>query len=404
MGKRVFSLLVIGLSAMALGKTLGCKGGKGESLKVGIITSLTGPQAKFGEQQKYGYDLAIDEINAKGGVLGRPIELVYKDDMGKSEEAMTAAEDLINRERVLAVMGSYTSGATLPMTGVMERGKTPLLCPCAAKDEITQQGYTWIFRLNAPSSEYAKSMFDFLTEVIKPKSVAICFENTSFGASTARAARRLVDEYDLELTAYEPYEAKVTDFTPMLTKVKATTPDVLFAVSYLADAILIMRQSHQLDFNTVAAGGAAGYTLPAFIEGAGEDAEYVFSATQWTKDVSWPGAKEFYSKFIERFKVEPDYHAAETYAATWVLADALKRAGSLDRRKVRDALAETNMNTIFGPVSFEDYGGYKNQNRHPMLVLQIRKGEFCTVWPREFATKEPIHPIPKWDERTSKSQ
>lgn len=399
MEKQTQRLLFAALSIPLLTLCWSCQPEKVDKLRIGVVTSLTGPQAKFGEQQKYGYDLAAEEINAEGGVLDRQMELVYKDDMGRPEEAMTAAEDLINREKVVAVMGSYTSGATFPMSGVLERNQIPLLCPCAAKDEITQQGYSWVFRLNAPSSEYARSMFDFLAEVAKPQRAAICFENTSFGASTARAARKLVDEYAWEVTAYEPYEAKATDFTPMLTKIKATNPDVLFVVSYLADAILIMRQSQELDFNTVVAGGAAGYTLPAFIEGAGEAAEYVFSTTQWTKDVAWPGAKEFYHKFLDKFGVEPDYHAAETYAAVYVLADAVERAGSLDRKKIRDALAETSMNTVFGPVGFEDYNGYKNQNRHPMLILQIQKGEFCTVWPRELATADPVYPIPRWDER-----
>ncbi len=399
MKKLIGQLVLTATLVSILGASWGCERGREDTLRIGVITSLTGPHAKFGEQQKYGYDLAVQEINLQGGALGRQIELIYKDDMGRPEEAMTAAEDLINRERVAAVMGSYTSGATFPMSGVLERNETPLLCPCAAKDEITQQGYSWVFRLNAPSSEYARSMFDFLAELVKPKRVAICFENTSFGASTARAARELVDHCNWEITAYEPYEAKATDFTPMLTKIKASNPDVLFAVSYLADAILIMRQSHELHFNTVVAGGAAGYTLPAFVEGAGEDAEYVVSTTQWTKDVPWPGAKEFYHKFLQNFRVEPDYHAAETYAATYVLADALRRAGCTERRKIREALSETDMNTLFGPVKFEDYDGYKNQNRHPMLLLQIQNGEFCTVWPSELATTEPIYPIPRWDER-----
>lgn len=372
-----------------------------DEIEIGIITALTGSEAKFGEAHMRGYQIALEEINAAGGVLGRPLKLIVEDDASKPENAISAAEKLATQTKVPLIIGSYSSAATLPAAQTATTYQVPFIVPTAAADNITEFGSRYVFRINSPSSEYASTVVNFLMDQVKPKTMAIVYENTSFGTSTAQPARELAEKAGIQVVAYEGYAKGAPDFKPLITKVKAANPDVVLYVSYLLDATLLMRQARELDFNPkVYIGAGAGFSTPEFVreEGAGKDAEYTFSATLWTTDVAWKGAKEFAEEFEKRYGVEPAYHSAETHAALYLVKDVLERAGSLDREAVRQALAETDMGpdaTIFGPMKFNE----KGQNAHPMLVTQVQDGNYVTVWPSEYAAAAPILPTPTWSER-----
>jgi len=374
-----------------------------EPIRIGVITTLTGPEAPLGSAQKNGYDLALKAINAKGGVLGRPLELVYEDDGGKTQGAISAVESLIGRQKVVAISGAYTSQSTFSAGGVANRNGIPFLCPTGASDEITRQGFEWVFRINAPSSVYASSMMEALRRTVQPKSLAIIHESTLFGSSTAKSIQEDAKKNGIEVRLVEQYEKGAADFKPTLLKIKGSQPDVVFMVSYVQDAILLMRQAHEVDLNPkVFAGAGAGFTTPEFLQGAGRDAEYLLTNTQWAPDAPFPGSKEFAADYQKTYGRPPTYHAAESYATVLVLADALRRAGATDPAKLRDALNQTDLMTPFGPIKFENYDGFTHQNRHAMPVLQILKGQYVTVWPPSFATGKLISPIPPWKERAQK--
>lgn len=370
-------------------------------IEIGVITSMTGSEAKFGEAHMRGYQLALDEINAAGGVMGSKLKLVVEDDASKPENAISAVEKLATQNKLPLLIGSYSSAATLPAAQTATKYQVPLIVPTAAADNITGFGSKYVFRINSPSSEYASTAVNFLIEQVKPKTVAIIYENTNFGTSTAQPAKKLAEEAGIKVVAFEGYSKGAPDFKPLLTKVKGLNPEVVFYVSYLLDATLLMRQARELDFNPqVYLGAGAGFSTPEFVrsEGAGKDAEFTFSATLWTTDVVWKGTKEFAAKFKEKYGVEPAYHSAETHAALYLVKDVLERAKSLDRNALRDALAATNMGpdaTIFGPMKFND----KGQNAHPMLVTQVQNGEYVTVWPATYASAKPILPTPEWSKR-----
>lgn len=371
-----------------------------EPIRIGVITTLTGPEAPLGSAQKNGYDLALKAINTKGGVLGRPMALVYEDDGGKTQGAISAVESLIGRHKVVAIAGAYTSQSTFAAAGVANRNRIPFLCPTGASDEITRQRFDWVFRINAPSSVYATSMMEALRQTVKPKSLAIIHESTLFGSSTARSIQDDAKKNGIEVLLVEQYEKGAADFKPTLLKVKGSGPEVVFMVSYVQDAVLLMRQAHEVDLNPKAfAGAGAGFTTTEFLEGAGKDAEYLLTNTQWAPDQPFPGAKEFAADYQKAYGRLPTYHAAESYAALLVFADALRRAGGTDRTKLRDALKQTDLMTPFGPIKFENFDGFTHQNRHEMPVLQIIGGRYLTVWPPDFATAQPVSPVPPWKER-----
>ncbi|HXF42045.1 MAG TPA: ABC transporter substrate-binding protein [Blastocatellia bacterium] len=365
-------------------------------IRLGVITSLTGPEARFGQAQKYGYEMALDEINT-AGVLGKKIELVYQDDTSKPEVASLTVEKLSDRSDIVALMGAYSSSATFPAAAVANRYQIPMLCPSATTDEVTRQGYEWVFRVCASASDYGRTLVEFLTKVADAHRLAVVYENTQFGSSVARAALEQAPRAGIEIVAYEAYDQGGTDFTPLLTRVKSETPDAVLFVSYLADATLLMRQSKEIDLNPkVFTAGGAGFSLPDFLKGAGNTAEFTISVTQWTPDAKWTGSREWAEQFRARWNYEPSYHSVQAYMSLKILADAIERAGSTERTAVRDAIRTSNLDSVFGPIHFTDVG----QNEHPVAITQVLNGKFVTVWPPAAAIRPPVLPTPQWRARS----
>jgi branched-chain amino acid transport system substrate-binding protein len=386
------ALLVAGLNAFPLLA-------QGKTFKVGVPLPLTGADAKFGEMKKVAYEMAVEEINAKGGAKGYNLVLDIQDSGAKPETATAIVEKFITVNKYPIVVGEYTSQCSYAVAGVAEKYKVPYLVDTGAADKITQQGWKYVYRMNPPSSLYGQGLFGFFETVAKPKSIAILHENTDFGTSTAKAMKEYCDGKGIKVVLSEGYQAGAIDFKPILQKVKSLRPDVLYMVSYLMDASMLMRQSKELDINTTFVGGAAGFTLPEFLENAGEASEYVMSATLWTPQVKYPGAKEFAEKYKAKSGKVPSYHGAEAYSSMYVLADVLKRAKSHSPEDLRDALAATDMMTAFGPVKFISWGQFTNQNRMDTLVLQVVGKKYETVWPTDAASGKYVYPIPRWRER-----
>jgi branched-chain amino acid transport system substrate-binding protein len=286
------------------------------------------------------------------------------------------------------------------VAGVAEKYNVPYLVVTGAADKITQQGWKNVFRLNPPASLYNMGVFSFFETVAKPQSIAILYENTDFGNSTSKAMKEYCEKNKINVVLAEGYQAGAVDFKPILQKVKSLRPDVVYMVSYLMDASLLMRQSKELDINAKAfIGGGAGHTLPEFLTNAADASEFCMSATLWTPQVKYPGAKKFFDDFKAKFGKEPDYHGAEAYAAAYVLADTLKRAKAWTSDELRTALAATNLMTAFGPVKFTSWGSFTNQNKMDTLVLQVVGKKFETVWPKEAASASYVFPAPRWRER-----
>ncbi|MFZ5587116.1 MAG: ABC transporter substrate-binding protein [Thermodesulfobacteriota bacterium] len=393
--KLALALALAALLALGAGGALAA-----DTIKVGVVLPLTGSQAKFGEIEKNSFMLALEEINAAGGVNGKKIELVMEDDTGKPDVGRSAIEKLITQDQVAVITGGYASNVTYAMAPVAQQRKVPFVVVTGSDDKITEQKWNYIFRINPPASEYPKALNSFLQEVVKPQSVAILFENTNFGQSSSKAFIKDCEDMGLKVLMKEGYEAGAVDFKPLLVKVKAANPDLIYMVSYVMDAGLLMRQSKELDINPkLFVGGGAGFTLPEFVKNAGPAAEFVYSATLWTETVPYPGAMDYYKKYKQKFGDETEYHGAEAYAGMYVVADALKRAKSIDPEAVREALVATDMMTAFGPVKFVAYDKKTQQNRLPTYLVQWQGGKLETVWPKDLATKPAVFPVPKWADR-----
>lgn len=397
--RRLFTLLAIGALCALLVPAVPALA-QAKTFTVGIPLPLTGAEAKFGEMEKQAYEMAVDEINAKGGVKGMKLALDIQDSGGKPETATAIVEKFITINKYPIVVGEYTSQCSYAVAGVCEKYNVPYLVVTGAADKITQQGWKNVFRMNPPSSLYNMGVFSFFEQVAKPKSIAILYENTDFGSSTSKAMKDWCDGHGVNVVLSEGYSSGSVDFKPILQKVKSLRPDIVYMVSYLMDASLLMRQSKELDINPQAfIGGAAGHTLPEFLENAADASEYCMSATLWTPQAKFPGAREFFDNFKKKYNKEADYHGAEAYAAAYVLADTLNRAKSQSSDDLRTSLAATNMMTAFGPIKFISWEKFTNQNRMDTLVLQVINKKYETVWPKEGASAKYVYPVPRWRDR-----
>jgi branched-chain amino acid transport system substrate-binding protein len=385
--------------AIIVASTLVCGGlaFAAEPIKVGVVLPLTGSEAKFGEIERNSFLMALEAVNKAGGVKGRPIELLIEDDTGKPDVGRSAVEKLISQDKVIFLTGGYSSSVTFGLCQMAQQRKIPFLVTTGSADKITEQKWDYVFRINPAASEYPTALMGFLKDVVKPKTVAILYENSLFGQSSSKAFSKDCEKAGYKILVKEGYEHGAVDFKPILIKVKAAKPDLVYMVSYVMDAGLLMRQSKELDLNPkLFVGGGAGFTLPEFVQNAGPAAENVYSATLWVPNLPYPGAKEYFDNYKAKFKTPTEYHGAEAYASMQVVADVLKRAKELTPAGVREALAATDTKTVFGPVKFVSYGKKTQQNHLATYLVQWQKDVLETVWPKDVATKPYVYPVPPW--------
>jgi branched-chain amino acid transport system substrate-binding protein len=349
--------------------------------------------------------LAVDDINNAGGIKslgGAKLNPIYADIQSEATVTRNQAERLMAAGNLAAATGCYVSTFTLVATEVAERYKVPFITGSIA-DKLTDRGFKYTFQVSPKASMFGGMQMDFAAKMAgRGKRAAVIFEDTDYGTSTAKGVIEGAKKVGFEVVMNEPYVAKFTDATPLVNKIKAAKPDFLFPVSYITDALLIIRTMKQMNVNAGTFGGGAGYLIPDFHKDMGKDADYIFSVASWNNDINCgevPKIADAYEKKYGEFLME---HAGEAYVMIWVIADALERAASTDPAKVRDAMAKTNLTKGPGSVmpgchvEFDDKGW--NKHVHPVMT-QWQNGKLRTVYPESDARVKPIWPIPAWDKR-----
>ncbi len=382
-----------------------------DTLKIGAPQPMTGPDAPFGDKFKKAYTMAIEEINAKGGVNGKKLELVLEDHQAKNPLAATVAEKLITQNQVLVLTGGRASGQAMEIASVAQRLKTPYLVDHPSADAITTKGFDWVFRNNPTGSIYPEAFKKFVTDVpgAMPKSAAVIYDNSLFGKTIGNAVMTFLKAKGVPIVNDEAYAVNTLDFKPIMTKVKGNKPDYLLLVAVSAtDAILMTRHAKEIGVTPRAfVGFGGGFGVEDFAKQLGPLAENVYSSASWSGNPNDPLTVAFYKAFQAKYGIHPHEHETEGYAAIYILADAMKRAkltGNLeaDRGALRDALLATDMMTVFGKTKFGSYAGplgdsYLNQNVNSpehVVLAQWRKGELLNVWPKANAETPFVFPEP----------
>lgn len=378
-------------------------------IKIGASVSQTGSFSALGQNQFRGYQLCVKRANDKGGLLGRKIELVTEDDKSDAAAAVRIYESLITDKKVDAILGPYGSPNADAVAEVSEKHHMPMIAPLASATAIFKKGRKYVFMVQSPAETWFEGLLDIASKR-GLKTVAVMFEDTIFTKAAASGAVETAKRKGLTVVVNEAYPKGTADFTAILTKVRAANPDVLIAGTYFEDAVAITRQLKTLDINPRVFAVTVGGDLPKFYETLGKSAEYVYGTTQWDPSLitlragglipvarQYPGAKEFVEEYQKMFPgADLSYHSAGGYSGCEILHEAIRRAGSLDKEKVREALLKLEMNTVFGPFRV-DAGGF--QVGHKALLIQWQDGKKAIVAPEELAADKPRIPTPEWSKR-----
>jgi branched-chain amino acid transport system substrate-binding protein len=401
-----FTLPVVALS-LAFGSFAAAN-----TVKIGNIEPMSGPSATLGKQGKAAREMAVEEINAAGGIKalnGAKLELIYADSESKPEKGVAEAERLINTEKVHVLTGCWNSAVTYPTTAVAERYGIPFVVPVSVSDKITDQGFKNVFRIAAKDSWWTKDQFTFLKDMqaefgTKVETLAFVYENGDWGKGFATQWKKLAETAGYKVVLDEPYPSTTTDLSPVVQKIKRANPDVLMLVSNAADAILLTNTiaEYKVKVKAIVASGG-GHADPSFMKAVGKNAQYLFDIVEWETDVNKPGAKEANDKYKAKNGENLTGEAVDAYLAMYVIKDALERAASLEPAKIREALAATNLTS--GPGMIVGYDAVKfdatgqNENASPVIVQvnDLGKGlERITIWPKNArrAGYTPVFPMP----------
>lgn len=404
--------LLLGIVVVAFSFALSGPSNAAPVVKIGNIEPLSGPSASVGQQGKAAREMAVEEINAAGGIKslgGAKIEMIYSDSESKPDKAVAEAERLINTEKIHVLTGCWNSSVTYPTTAVAERYGIPFVVPVSVADKITEQGFKTVFRIAAKDSWWTRDQFAFLKDMeaefkTKVKKVAFVYENGEWGKGFAEQWKELAKKGGYTVVLDEPYPSTATDMSPIVQKIKRAKPDVLMLVSNAADAILLTNTiaEYKVKLKAIIASGG-GHADPTFIKACGKNARYIYDLVEWETDVNKPGAKEINEKFKAKYGYNLAGESVDAYVAIYTIKDALERAASLDPAKIRDALATTKLTK--GPAMIAAYDAIEfdktGQNKNAALVIvqinDMGKGlERLTVWPKvsRHANYKPVFPMP----------
>jgi branched-chain amino acid transport system substrate-binding protein len=377
-----------------------------KEIKFGAIHPLTGFLAHGGNQLKEGHDVAIEEINAAGGIKslgGAKLVVLHADSQGKAEVGQAETERLI-QGGAIALAGCFQSNVTFNATQIAERSRIPFLVTVAVADDITARGFKYTFRLQPAQTATVKTSLEGLKALREMtgqslKTAVYMHEDSIFGTGLADLIKKNAAAYGIQVMDTIGYSTRgLTDLTTEVARVKGLKPDILFASGYMDDGILMVRTARELALDIKCIYGIMHGALgePEFAQKVGELSEGVFSAGLHWNPVK-PEVKKLMDKYQTKYKKPFNYLTAHSYQATYVLADALERSKSTDPKVIRDAIAKTNLRDhimpFLGPISFDERGECPTAQ---ILLMQIQKGKETPVWPQQFSTGKPILPMPGW--------
>jgi branched-chain amino acid transport system substrate-binding protein len=378
-------------------------------IRIGASASKTGAYAALGQNQLRGYQLCVQHMNERGGVLGRRLELVVEDDQSQPATAISIYERLIAQDKVDLVLGPYGSPMTVPVASVTEKHRMSLVAPTIGTTSVFRTGRKFIFMVFTPGDLYLDGFVELVTRH-GLKTIALIGEDSLFPQAAVKGAAELARKRGLEVVFAGAYPRGTSDFSAILTKVRAATPDALGAATYFEDAVAITRRMKELDLNPRMYAATVGVGQPDFYRRLERTAEFVYGPSQWEPEFmtlragglipiarQYPGAREFVEAHHREYPgADLSYHTAAGYAGCQVLTEAVKRAGSLDREKIRDAILKLNFNTVFGPFKVDQDG---LQIAHKLVMFQWQDGKRVIVWPEELAPGKPRFPTPPWSQR-----
>lgn len=376
-----------------------------EAIEIGGSLPLTGKYGSLGNQVKPGYEYAVADINAAGGVYVAeydakiPLKLTLYDDESDPTKAVSKLETLYSEQEVVVYLGGAGSDMHAATAAIAEKNQVPYLGVAFALWQIHQQGYEYLFSPFIKSPDQAEDVFEFLNDALpegeRPTKVAIFQETTDWGIELGGLWVENAAKYGYEVVVHEEYAPGTADLSDMILKAKGAGAETLLALPNPPDGIALIKQMSELGWTpkfTMLIRAPDGATWG---ETLGTSGDYVTVYPGWHYGADFPGVDELNEKHQADFGRPADVLTGPAYAIVQIVADAIERAGTLDRAAIRDAMAATDMMTVIGPVTFNEDGTGNVLN--PVIQWQAGKQEL--VWPPEHATADFAYPAPPFEER-----
>ncbi len=398
----IWGLVLLLSLTLALGGLMASQDAQAaEVIKLGAALPLTGPLATEGKKQRNGFEIWREIVNAKGGInVGgkkMQVEMVYYDYESKTRTATKLAERLITRDKVDILIGPFGSGATKSVSAIAERYQIPLIAPTASSEAVFDQGYKYVFGLLAPNGFLPQGFYDLMAGLNpRPQRLAFVTRNDLFPKAITNMLRKGAKTHGFQDVYYAEFPKDAKDMSTWLTVVKGKKPDVLVVGGYMGDLILVTKQAKELGVSPKAMFMMAGPIYAQYAEALGDTANNVLSAAWWSETLNYRGdiigsADDFGKMWKTKFGQQVDYVAAASAASGVVAQLAIEKAGSLDPKKVREALAGLEAETFFGPVKFNQ-GGQNIGSK--IFIFQIQNGTRKTIHPANIADSKIVYPKP----------
>ncbi len=367
-----------------------------QPLRIGATMSITGKaysvQGGYGRE---GYLLCQKHLNAQGGLLGRPVELVIYDDESDEKTAARLYEKLITEDKVDAILGPYGTAITEAVADIPDKHRKVMVAANAATSSIWEKGRKFLIMVLAPVDSAAMGALD-LAARNGLKKVAIINQDALLPKAVANTTNELAKEKSLDVVVFETYPTGTRDFSAILKKVQDAAPDLLIAAAVrLDDHVAIIREMKGLNFDTKMVSSLPYGLLPEFYQQLGKDAEFVYSATFWEASLPNPGNREFVAAYQKEFNRAPAVQSANSYAGCQIFAEAVRQADTTDSEKLREALLTLKTKTILGDFAVDQRGFQTGQKA---VTIQWQDGKQAIVWPNGLGPL-PRFPTPNWASR-----
>ncbi len=360
-----------------------------EAIVIGTTQSLTAHYQQFGIEQLRGLQMWVADVNARGALLGRPVELLYYDDRSRDAGTVEGFRRLIEQDGVDFLIGPYSSSLTIEASLVAEQYNIPMVATAASAEKIWSRGLKNIFGVDTPAKNYVSGLN--LAVNAGAKSVALVYADTDFPVEVANSVRLHAAKTGLKILLDEVYQPEEREFSSLVQRLVKVDADVIVGISYLEDSAEITREIRNQTLKPKLLIFTVGPALQDFGELLGADADGVLGVVQWLRSVPLPGAEDFAYRYRRRYGSNPAVHAAIGYSAGQILEAAIRLAGTTDHDAVREQLRSMYFRSLFGRYEVDDTGRQIGKHNY---ILQWQDGQRKLVAPAEVAESKLIHPLP----------
>jgi branched-chain amino acid transport system substrate-binding protein len=376
------------------------------TIKLGCVNALTGPVSIGGSWIKQGYDIAVKHINGDGGIYVKeygkkiPVEIIYQDNESNPRKTSERMEKLYSIDKVNFFLGGFAQFLIVPQLAIAEKYEIPFIGTTLGSTAEFSRGYKYTFTPFQSEQDQVISFLDVLDSIPKnqrPQKIAFFEIQEEWGEATGKYLNKFSKERGYEMVTQEKYAIASNDFSSLIVKAKSDEAEALYTNPTPPQGIRLIKQMKELNWSPKITLIMRAADLEAWTQNLGKDGDYILHEGGWDYHLKLPGVQKFDEDYRAAYKLNPTPPAGTAYACIQIYADAIQQAGTLDPKKVRDAIAATNMMTVMGPMTFAPNG--RGQGKYLRLMAQWQKGKDELVWPPDMASAPLLYPTPLWGEK-----